>query len=61
VAQQRAPLPTTRQPPPAAGSLRTRPSAAESVLLSALPASFFWGDVDGVNYLTETRNQHIPQ
>ncbi len=28
---------------------------------AALPASFFWGDVDGVNYLTETRNQHIPQ
>ena len=26
-----------------------------------LPTHVFWGDVDGVNYLTETRNQHIPQ
>jgi len=25
-----------------------------------LPERFFWGDVDGVNYLTESRNQHIP-
>lgn len=25
-----------------------------------LPVRFFWGDVDGVNYLTETKNQHIP-
>jgi cathepsin X len=27
---------------------------------SALPSSFFWGDVDGVNYLSAVRNQHIP-
>ena len=26
-----------------------------------LPASFTWADKDGVNYLTATRNQHIPQ
>ena len=26
-----------------------------------LPASFTWGDVNGVNYLTATKNQHIPQ
>lgn len=28
---------------------------------AALPAAFTWSDVDGVNYLTFTRNQHIPQ
>ena len=26
-----------------------------------LPASFTWADHDDVNYLTATRNQHIPQ
>ena len=26
-----------------------------------LPDAFTWGDVDGVNYLTMSRNQHIPQ
>jgi len=26
-----------------------------------LPDSFTWGDKDGVNYLTMSRNQHIPQ
>jgi cathepsin X len=26
-----------------------------------LPQSFFWGDVDGRNYLTHVLNQHIPQ
>ena len=26
-----------------------------------LPDSFTWGNVDGVNYLTMSRNQHIPQ
>lgn len=28
---------------------------------SVLPENFFWGDVNGVNYLTVTKNQHIPQ
>jgi hypothetical protein len=26
-----------------------------------LPASFNWGDIDGVSYLTHSLNQHIPQ
>lgn len=31
------------------------------VSASDLPSSFVWSDVDGVNYLTLARNQHIPQ
>ena len=29
--------------------------------LKDLPEDFTWGNVDGVNYLTQMRNQHIPQ
>ena len=29
--------------------------------ITQLPESLFWGDVNGVNYLTVNRNQHIPQ
>ena len=25
------------------------------------PAAFFWGNVGGRNFLTQTKNQHIPQ
>merc|ERR1719313_2637003 len=39
----------------------TGPRAHESIRVADVPASFFWGDVNGTNYLTESRNQHIPQ
>ena len=29
-------------------------------LLTDLPTNFDWGNKDGVNYLTNIRNQHIP-
>ncbi|GMH43363.1 hypothetical protein BSKO_11285 [Bryopsis sp. KO-2023] len=35
--------------------------AYETVNVKNLPKAFFWGDVDGVNYLTETRNQNVPR
>lgn len=31
------------------------------VELESYPDTFTWGDVDGVSYLTMSRNQHIPQ
>jgi hypothetical protein len=35
--------------------------AIEKVSVADFPADFFWGDVNGTNFLTESRNQHIPQ
>lgn len=37
------------------------PRAHETIDVTKLPDDWFWGNIDGVNYLTETRNQHIPK
>merc|ERR1719253_2460409 len=37
------------------------PRPQDYVRTEDLPASFTWGDKDGVNYLTKSLNQHIPQ
>jgi hypothetical protein len=41
-------------------------AAPENLIKTALtavelPKEHFWNDVDGVNYLTNMRNQHVPQ
>lgn len=33
----------------------------ETMDLASIPTNFTWGDVNGVNYLSWMRNQHIPQ
>ena len=41
-----------------------RPSLIKGVRASSPPPegiNFHWGDVSGVNYLTQAKNQHIPQ
>ena len=39
-----------------------RPSMVKSSLpAEAPPASWTWANVDGINYLTQAKNQHIPQ
>jgi len=39
----------------------TSPRPQDTLSSEALPDSFDWGNKDGVNYLTMSRNQHIPQ
>ena len=34
---------------------------AEYIKMQDLPAQFVWNDVDGVNYATVARNQHLPE
>ena len=43
------------------GPVVISPLPHEYLKLEDLPANFTWADRDGVNYLTATRNQHVPQ
>lgn len=43
------------------GERITQPLPHEYVNVKDLPASFNWANMSGVNYLTMSRNQHIPQ
>ena len=43
----------------AGGEVITRPRAEDTV--AAVPAAWDWRNVSGVNYLSWTRNQHVPQ
>jgi C1A family cysteine protease len=46
--------------PPTDVILNTR-QAIPQIAKQDLPKSFDWGNVDGINYLTNIKNQHIPQ
>ena len=43
------------------GERVTEPLPHTYLNVKDLPSSFTWANVSGVNYLTATRNQHIPQ
>lgn len=43
------------------GNHTTSPLPHLTLSSEALPKAFTWGNKDGVNYLTMSRNQHIPQ
>uniref|UniRef100_A0A7S3GGA6 Peptidase C1A papain C-terminal domain-containing protein n=1 Tax=Palpitomonas bilix TaxID=652834 RepID=A0A7S3GGA6_9EUKA len=43
------------------GEIVKSPRPHEYLSVADIPQSFYWGDVNGTNYLTMIRNQHIPQ
>jgi len=46
---------------PPENKIKRRQKGHDIIDVSELPKQFFWGDINGVNYLTVARNQHIPQ
>ena len=43
------------------GSSQAKGLGLSALTKQTLPVEYTWGAVDGVNYLTNTKNQHIPQ
>jgi hypothetical protein len=43
------------------GEKITGPRAHELLVVNDLPADHDWRNINGTNFLTESRNQHIPQ
>ena len=46
--------------PPKDFVLKARKTPTNDLKMSELPKAFDWGNVNGVNYLTNIKNQHIP-
>lgn len=49
------------QPCRVKGTRQIKPVLKAPLMQMELPETFIWNNVEGVNYLTNLRNQHIPQ